>query len=89
MQSEEGDDVFSMTDFNFMHVGIELIGDKIKDTHTSELQQEDWMQMLPDTQGPYLTPPSLPQTVATTKFRRGVGSEGAIFKGATKTNGYR
>ena len=54
------DDVFSMMDFDFMPVGIELVGDKIRDTPIGKLQQEDWTQMLPDTQGPNLTHPSLP-----------------------------
>ena len=51
-----------MSYFDFMPIGKELIGDKIRDTHIGELQQEDWMQMPPDTQGPDLTPPS-PQQV--------------------------
>ena len=50
-----------MTDFDFMPMGIELVRGKIMDTHTSELQQEDWTQMPPETQGPDITPPSLPQ----------------------------
>ena len=37
-QSEEGDDIFSMLDFDFMPMGIELIGDKIKDNPTGECQ---------------------------------------------------
>ena len=37
-KSEEGDDIFSMSDFDFMPIGTELIGDKIRDTSTSELQ---------------------------------------------------
>ena len=34
----EGDDMFKMLDFDFMYVGIKLVGDKIRDTPTSEPQ---------------------------------------------------
>ena len=44
-----------------MPVGIELVGDKIRDTPIGEPQQEDWTQMPPETQGPDITPPSPPQ----------------------------
>ena len=37
-KSEEGDDVFSMLDFDFIPIGIELIGDNIRDTSIGELQ---------------------------------------------------
>ena len=37
-QSEEGDDIFKMSNFDFMPMGIELYGDKIQDTSTSEPQ---------------------------------------------------
>ena len=40
-KSEEGDDIFSMLDFDFMPIGTKLIGDKIRDTPTGEPQQED------------------------------------------------
>ena len=39
-QSEEGDDVFSMSNFYFMPIGTKLSGDKIKDTFAGELQEE-------------------------------------------------
>ncbi len=39
---ELGDDVLSIQDFDFMHVGIELVGDKIRDTPIGELQWQDW-----------------------------------------------
>ena len=59
-QSEEGNDILKMSNFVFMLMGIELVEDKIRDTPTGELQQEDQMQLLPNSQGPNLTPPSLP-----------------------------
>lgn len=31
-QGVEGDDIFEMSDFDFMPIGIDLIGDKIQDT---------------------------------------------------------
>lgn len=34
----EGDDVFKMLDFDFMPIGMELVGDKIRDTPIGELQ---------------------------------------------------
>ena len=37
-KGEEGDDIFTMLDFDFMLVGTKLIEDKIWDTPTSELQ---------------------------------------------------
>ena len=40
-KSEEGDATFTMLDFDFMPIVIELIGDKIRDTPIGELQQED------------------------------------------------
>ena len=40
-KSEEGDDGFSMTNFDFMLVGTKLVGEKIRDTPTGKLQQED------------------------------------------------
>ena len=64
-QSEEGDDVFSMSNFDFMPIGTELIGDKIRDTSIGELQQEDWKQMPLDTHGPDLTTPSPPEIMTT------------------------
>ena len=60
-QREQGEDVFSIADF--MPVGIELVGDKIRDTPIGESQQEDWMQMPPASQIPNLTCPSLPQVM--------------------------
>ena len=59
-QSEEGNAIFKMSDFDFMPVGTELVGDKIRDTPIGESQQEDWMQMPPDSQGPDLTSTSPP-----------------------------
>ena len=56
-QSEEGDDIFKMLDFDFMPMGIDLVGDKIKDTSIGEPQQEDLTQMLPDSQGLNLSGP--------------------------------
>ena len=47
-QDMKGDDVFKMSYFDFMLMGTELVGDKIRDTPTSEPQQEDWMQMPPE-----------------------------------------
>ena len=58
-QREQGEDVFSIADF--MPVGMELVEDKIRDTPIGEPQQEDWTQRPPETQGPYITPPSPPQ----------------------------
>ena len=52
-----------MLDFDFMLIGIELIGDKIRDTPTGEPQQEEWTQMPLDSQGPDLTPPSPLQVI--------------------------
>ena len=37
-QSEEGDDIFKMLDFNFMHVGTKLIGGKIVNIYRGESQ---------------------------------------------------
>ena len=53
-----------MSNFDFMPVGTQLIGDKISDTPIGEPQQEDWTQMSLDTQGPDLTPSSPPQIMA-------------------------
>ena len=66
-QSEEGDDIFKMSDFYFMLMGIELVRDKIMDTPIGEPQQEDWMQMLLDSQGPDLTLQSPPQVTLVDK----------------------
>lgn len=35
-------DVFQMSNFDFMPIGIELVGDKIRDTPTNQPQEEDW-----------------------------------------------
>lgn len=37
-QSEEGDDIFKMSDFDFMPMGTKLIEGKIVNIHTSESQ---------------------------------------------------
>ena len=50
-----------------MSIGIELVGDKIRDTPTGEPQQQDWMQMSLDSQGLDLTPPSPPQVTVVDK----------------------
>lgn len=39
-QSEEGDDVFKMFDFDFMPVGMTLIDGKIRHNPTNQSQQE-------------------------------------------------
>ena len=56
-----------MIDFDFFPIGTALVGGKIIDTHTGELQQEDQTQMPPKTQGPNLTPPSPPQVTVVDK----------------------
>ena len=66
-QRELGDDVLSIPDFDFMPMGTELDGDKIRDTPIGEFQQQDWMQMPPETQGPHPTPPSSPQVMMVDK----------------------
>ncbi len=66
-QRELGDDILSILDFDFMPVGTELVGDKIKDTPIGESQQQDWMQMPPETRGPHLMPPSSPLAMVTYK----------------------
>ena len=66
-QSEEGSDIFKISDFNFMPMGTELVGDKIRDTATGKPQQEDWTQMPPDSQGPDLALPSPPQVTVVDK----------------------
>ena len=58
-QSEQGEDVFSIADF--MPVGTELVGDKIRDTPIVEPQQEEWTQRPPDAQDFGIAPPSPPQ----------------------------
>ena len=55
--------IFKMSDFNFMPVGIELVGDKIRDTLTNQPQQEDWNQMPLESQGPIITPSQVQVTV--------------------------
>ena len=37
------------------------------DTTTGKLQQEEWMQIPPETQGPDITPPSPPQITVVDK----------------------
>ena len=58
-KSEQGEDVFSIADF--MPVGTELVGDKIRDTPIVEPQQEEWTQRPPDAQDFGIAPPSSPQ----------------------------
>ena len=36
-QREKGQDIVSILDFDFMHIGIELVGGKIMDTPIGEL----------------------------------------------------
>lgn len=47
-KSQEGDEIFRMSDFDFMPVGTILVGGKIVNIHTCESQQDDWTQMLLD-----------------------------------------
>ena len=48
----EGADVFNLLKFDFMPVGTKMVGEKIRDTPTSEPLGEDWNQMPPLPQGP-------------------------------------
>ena len=62
-QDAKGTDIFKMSDFDFMPIRIELIGDKIRDTPTNEPQQEDWTQMPLESQGLEITPSSPLQVI--------------------------
>ena len=44
----EGDDVFKMSDFDFMPIRTKFVEDKIRDTPTGEPQQEEWKKMSPE-----------------------------------------
>ena len=46
-----------------MPIGTKLVGDKIRDTLTNELQQEDWTQMPLKSKGLELPPPSPLKTI--------------------------
>jgi hypothetical protein len=39
-QGEEGDDMFKMSNFDFMLIGTKLIGGRIVNIYTSQSQQE-------------------------------------------------
>lgn len=51
-------DFFKMSNFDFMLVGNEFMGDKIKDTPTNQPKYEDWSQLPPKPQGLEVAPPS-------------------------------
>ena len=50
-------DVFDLSDFDLMSVGIEMVVEKIQDTLTSQSLGEDWNQLPPLPQGPLDLPP--------------------------------
>ena len=66
-KGEEGDDVFKMSNFDFVLVGTKLVGDRIVNISTSQSKQEGWTQVPPSTQGPNLAPPSSPQDMVVDK----------------------
>lgn len=47
-----------MSDFDFMPITIELVGNKIRDTLRNKPPQEDWSQQPPQPQGIKMAPPS-------------------------------
>lgn len=50
-KENKGNDEFNMSYFDFMPVGTELVGDKIKDTPKNQPLEGDWSQSPPQPQG--------------------------------------
>ena len=56
MEGQEND-VVDLSNFNFIPLGTEIVGEKIKHTPMSEPLGEDWNQLSPLPQGPLGIPP--------------------------------
>ena len=60
----EGADIFYLSYFDFMPIGTNMMGNKIRDAPTNEPLRENWNQFPFVPQGPLGIPPLLAQDMA-------------------------